>query len=423
MVNSQNKSYKTEMHSIKSSQVSFVTVPSINALTGQLNYCIQEEFTGQLDLQFENSQQWTLHFNLGRLIWGAGGLHPIRRWRRQLYQYCPTLTVGAHKQPEDWPLHLDYGSLTALLKEGKVQSKEVQAVVNGLIVEILFDIFQQWEQGNYTSELKLIFKYTQPNFADSIRVTVPVYFALSEAIPCWQAWQKCGLKRYSQNQAPKICDSERLQKRLLPSTYQNLATLMTGDQTLRDIAIQCGKDPLTITKSLIPHLNLGLIKLVEVDDLKTFVKPFVKDLPQLQSISQSNSYGCSQPSPPLIAHIDDSKIEGQIMGRILTSMGYRFLHIEEPLQSLPLLLKHEPSLIFLDLVMPIINGYEACAQIHRISKFKDTPVIILTGKDGVMDRIRAKLSGSTDFLTKPITVKKVEAILQKYLTQFFSVKS
>lgn len=137
---------------VKFSQVSFVKVSSINALTNQLNYCIQEEFTGQLDLQFENCKSWTLHFNLGRLTLGTGGLHPIRRWCRQLYQYCPKLADAAYKPPEDWPLYLDYDSLTALLREGKVQIKAVQAVVNGLIGEILFDIFQHWAQSDNTCD-------------------------------------------------------------------------------------------------------------------------------------------------------------------------------------------------------------------------------------------------------------------------------
>ena len=411
---------------IKASQVTFVEVASINALTAQFNYCIQEEFTGQLDLQFEINQLWTLHFNLGRLVWGTGGVHPMRRWCRQLYQYCPRLRVGPYKQSEDWPLYLDYGSLNQLLKEGKVQSKEIQAIINGLIVEILFDIFQQWS--NEKSELKLTFRYINSNSVDSNLITIPIYFALSEAIPRWQAWHKGGLKQYSQNQAPKIYDADKLKKQLLPNTYQNLSVLMTGGQTLRDIAIKFDKDPITITRSLIPHLNRGLIKLVNVDDLKSLTRPLVRGgsvrgLPQLPSASQASKPGPSQPTAPLIVHIDDSQIEGQTMGRILTSMGYSFLHIDEPIQSLRLLLKHEPKLIFLDLVMPIINGYEACAQIQRISKFKNTPIIILTSKDGIMDRMRAKLSGATDFLAKPITVKKIEAILQKHLASFSQTES
>jgi chemotaxis family two-component system response regulator PixG len=84
-------------------------------------------------------------------------------------------------------------------------------------------------------------------------------------------------------------------------------------------------------------------------------------------------------------------------------------------QALPLLLEHKPDLIFLDLVMPITNGYEICSQIRRISVFQDTPVIILTSNDGIVDRVRAKMVGSSGFLAKPIGREKVLTILHKYL--------
>ena len=402
--------------SSNASQISFIKISDINDLKNQLNYCIQEQFTGQLDLHFENSQQWTLHFHLGSLFWGAGGLHPNRRWCRQLHQYCPNLAVDAHKQSEDWPLYLDYGSLRTLLAEGKVQSSEVKSVVNGLIVEILFDVLQQWAYSSYASELTLLFKYNHADSVDSSWVKTSVYSTLSQAVSHWRAWQECGLIRYSPNQAPTIVDAEKLQEQLLPNTYQNLARLMTGERTLRDIAIKLSKDPLTIAKSLIPHIHNGLINLVDINDLRKATR-------LLLPASQANGYQYAQPTAPLIAHIDDSKIEGQAMERIITSMGYQFLHIEETIQSFPLLLKHEPRLIFLDLIMPIINGYEACAQIRRISKLQDTPIVILTSKDGVIDRVRAKLSGSTDFLTKPITPKKIQSILQKYLGMSYQLKA
>jgi CheY-like chemotaxis protein len=84
-------------------------------------------------------------------------------------------------------------------------------------------------------------------------------------------------------------------------------------------------------------------------------------------------------------------------------------------KALPILLEHKPDLIFLDLVMPIANGYEICAQIRRVSAFKDTPVIILTSNDGIVDRVRAKMVGSSGFLAKPIEPDKVLATLQRYL--------
>jgi len=103
------------------------------------------------------------------------------------------------------------------------------------------------------------------------------------------------------------------------------------------------------------------------------------------------------------------------MSHILTQAGYGFLNIQDPVKALPLLLEHKPNLIFLDLVMPIANGYEICSQIRRISAFKDTPVIILTSNDGIVDRVRAKLVGSSGFLAKPINSEKVLTTLQRYL--------
>jgi two-component system, chemotaxis family, response regulator PixG len=84
-------------------------------------------------------------------------------------------------------------------------------------------------------------------------------------------------------------------------------------------------------------------------------------------------------------------------------------------QALPILIEHKPDLIFLDLVMPVASGYEICAQLRRISVFANTPVIILTGSDGLFDRVRAKLVGSTDFITKPVTAEKVMGIVRKYV--------
>jgi chemotaxis family two-component system response regulator PixG len=72
-------------------------------------------------------------------------------------------------------------------------------------------------------------------------------------------------------------------------------------------------------------------------------------------------------------------------------------------------------------MMPCTNGYELCAQLRRISLFNQTPIIILTGSDGIFDRTRAKVVGSTDFITKPIVADKVMGILRKYLSVQSSV--
>ena len=103
------------------------------------------------------------------------------------------------------------------------------------------------------------------------------------------------------------------------------------------------------------------------------------------------------------------------MEQIPTNAGYRFVGIQDSIHALPVLIEQKPSVIFLDLVMPIANGYEVCAQIRRISQFKKTPIVILTSNDGIIDRVRAKMVGSSGFLAKPVDAGKVLAIVQKCL--------
>jgi twitching motility two-component system response regulator PilG len=64
---------------------------------------------------------------------------------------------------------------------------------------------------------------------------------------------------------------------------------------------------------------------------------------------------------------------------------------------------HEPDLIFCDILMPRLDGYQACSLIKKSPQFRDIPVVMLSSKDGVFDRARGRLVGSQDYLTKPFT--------------------
>ncbi|GAB4379448.1 MAG: hypothetical protein Kow00121_33660 [Elainellaceae cyanobacterium] len=392
-----------------------VTVQSISALAQQLCFCKQEEFTGQLDLMIQHIQAKpaSLYFYKGNLIGGSGGVHPYRRWYRQLSRF-PTTAIATANCKDDHIRKWSYDPLVTLLMQGKLHQTDVEAIVKGLTTEIFFDLYQEWSK--YPNcDMRMKFKYARSVSIKVGRIEISVDEVWTKTLHDWRVWQQTGLESYSPNQAVVIRHIEKLQQQVLSSTYQNLVTMMNGRQPLRDLALKTNKSLLILAKSFLPYMQQGLIELVEVQDLDPFTQSqnFSAARSQLDLLPSNSA--SAQSAVPLIVYVDDHQEDGQTMNQILSKLGYRCLHIQDPLQALPTLLEQKPVLIFLDLVMPIVNGYEACAQIRRISKFKEIPIIILTSNDGIIDRMRAKIVGSTDFLSKPIHPQKVQTILQKYL--------
>lgn len=396
-------------------RTTFVVIESTNALADQLRFCIQDAFTGQLDIQIEGSQisPASLYFQKGDVIWGSGGTHPTRRWHRHLFQVFSASAIESitkKNQSQQWA----YDSLQTLLIQNKIQQRDIDNILKGIVVEIFFDIHQQWFH-HHPFNLRMKFSYAHSDAIKTSHAGISLDETWLKASEEWAVWQQVGLENYSPNHAPIIRNAQELQRRVLPGTYQNLISMMDGRQTLRDIAAKANKSLTTVTKSFIPYIYQGLIELIEVEDFQPQIESRPKSISPLLFGSSFSNPVSLQSRSPLVAHVDDHDEDGQMMSDILTQLGYRNIHIRDSIQALPLMLDHKPDLIFLDLVMPIINGYEACTQIRRISSFKDTPIIILTSSDRVIDRVRAKFVGSTDFLAKPVHLKKVQAVLQKFL--------
>ncbi|MEM9486576.1 MAG: response regulator [Cyanobacteria bacterium P01_F01_bin.116] len=120
-------------------------------------------------------------------------------------------------------------------------------------------------------------------------------------------------------------------------------------------------------------------------------------------------------SQATVVYVDDNPAASEAMAEIIQGAGYSYANITDSLRALPQLVDYNPKLIFLELVLPIANGYELCAQLRRISIFRNTPIIIVTNNDRMADRIRAKIVGASGFLIKPIRAQPVLKVLIKHL--------
>jgi CheY-like chemotaxis protein len=368
-------------------------------LAQHLQSCSQQQLSVRLDIRIQDYPipQWSLFFHLGRLVWAASEIHPVRRWNRQLLQYCPHLvTSSIHKRLNQYHhKYWDYDCLMDALKQEVIQQQDFAVISTGNNAEILFDIMQMGDmQLQNRLAMQVDYRHFSEDSWDLALTQLTTEESWQQAKSAWTIWKQVGLEEISPNFAPIICDSDALRQQTSLLDYHNLVTLANGRWTLRDLAVKLKQSVLPLSRTIMSYVHQNIMGLTQTVDTHYFVRP----------------------SGALIAYIEDSQFDSARMGHILAQANHQFLGIRDSTQALPMLLEHKPDLIFLDLMMPIANGYEICSQIRRISIFKDIPVIIVTSNDGIVDRVRAKLVGSTGFISKPIEKGKIMAIVRQYLS-------
>ena len=107
--------------------------------------------------------------------------------------------------------------------------------------------------------------------------------------------------------------------------------------------------------------------------------------------------------PVRILVIDDSNTIRKSAEMFLRQAGYEVFLAEDGFDALAKISDHEPQVIFIDIMMPRLDGYQTCALIKKNQRFRSTPVVMLSSKDGLFDRARGRMVGSDQYLTKPFT--------------------
>ncbi|MBT8101038.1 MAG: twitching motility response regulator PilG [Gammaproteobacteria bacterium] len=101
--------------------------------------------------------------------------------------------------------------------------------------------------------------------------------------------------------------------------------------------------------------------------------------------------------------VDDSKTIRRTAETLLSKEGCQVFTAIDGFDALSKIADHQPDLIFVDIMMPRLDGYETCSLIKHNKVFRETPVIMLSSKDGLFDRARGRIVGSEQYLTKPFT--------------------
>ena len=135
--------------------------------------------------------------------------------------------------------------------------------------------------------------------------------------------------------------------------------------------------------------------------------------------TQSHSYDKYQQEENIktytIVCIDDSKAVVNAIKMYLDDNIFSVVGINDPLKALMQVVRLKPDLILLDITMPTLDGYELCSLLRKHSALKETPIIMVTGKKGIINRVKAKMVKASDYITKPFHKKDLLKVIFKYI--------
>jgi len=118
---------------------------------------------------------------------------------------------------------------------------------------------------------------------------------------------------------------------------------------------------------------------------------------------------------PVVLIVDDSKTVLRSATDILNNIGLSVVTASDGFEALAKVVDTKPSLLFMDITMPRLDGYQTCALIKNNADFRAIPVIMLSGKDGLFDLARGRVAGADDHLTKPFDEAQMSATVEKHL--------
>lgn len=378
-----------------------------------------DEFSGNLIVRVEHVPSWMLCFTAGRLASVSGGIDAIERWQRNLALAAIESPIARSVTTDNRP--------EVLLNTHKLAQECA-------VKEVLFDIIQFSQNRGDRLFYQLIPVNNNNNQLRSVLPLLELQSLLTGTIQAWQEWKKCGLASYAPSLIPVIDKSTQISAVDDHPDLQSLISDIDGRKTLRSLAIYQHKQLIDIGTSLLPLFTSGLITLSPIEpvtiegDVSTpdlnatkqlsppAIMPLPSATPNLTSTAVIADRAPQQVSS-LIACIDDSLSVYKNLEKIITGHGHRSIGIQDPLKIIPSLIRNKPDLIFLDLVMPVTNGYEVCEQIRKTPSLVNVPIIILTGSDGLIDRVRTKFVGANGFLGKPIQAEAIVKTIDKYLKQ------
>jgi len=336
-------------------------------------------------------KSWFVFFLNGQIIYAGDAKGNLQRLRDHLRRYKLEKALGSVSESSaiattNAP---EYGHLWALLENRTLTPAQGRSIIQSMVHETLFDLLSL-HHGSFIFEV---------SSALSPQLTTleigPLVMKIMKQV---QQWKRFHPQIQSPDQCPAIANPNQLQATLKASTFQTLTTWMDSKTSIRQIARYLNRDILTVARVVYPYVQQGLVQLLNPSP----------------DLAPSLGLACPNRVPRVVC-IDDGVAIRQTVEDILQQHGYEVSSIGNPLKALSLVFQLKPDLILCDISMPELDGYEISAMLRKSTVFRQTPIVMLTGREGFIDRVRARMVGATDYLTKPFGEYELLTLVEKYV--------
>jgi twitching motility two-component system response regulator PilG len=339
-------------------------------------------------------QSWFVFFLSGQIVYcqvGDSGFSRINDYLRH-YQVQKRLeqpqldSLASMNAPE-------YAYLWKLLEQNIIRPKEARSIIQALVHESLFDLLSL-HQGSFIFDLATALAPQLTTWEIS-----PLVTKITKQL---QEWKQLYPHIQSPEQLPILAEIGRIKSSLPEVIVKKLQHWADGKTSLRQLARYLNRDILTVAKAIYPHVQQGWLQVV---------------YPSASNPSgvQTSDSSIADNQKRRVVCIEDTITICETVESILRPHGYEAISLTNPLEALSLVFQLKPHLILCDIAMPELDGYEICAMLRHSTVFRSTPIIMLTGKDGFIDRVRARMVGATDYLTKPFADTELLMLVEKYI--------
>ena len=398
-----------------------------NQLISILNSLIKDKATGVLNIKtdvssWQKQRSFVLILREGELIYGNTKVpsnQELCRWLGEALK--PNLIQAALSVAKEKLVNPDsiIELLELLIKMRVFTWQEIENLINTEVVLILEKIYRypgeiQWDRNDKLDDFDLSYGQDRHgldwgDICQKLKQRRQKWRSYAEKIPSMDAIPVVTPEQFKQ------IDSLQVKKHFKNS--------VNGSNTLVDIAESMGKDPLSIAKSYFTWANkdwVGFLAVPPEPSANQQAKvPTTDSSIQTEEKTALNVPASSQVSSsnlPTVLSVDDSPIVQLTIKRAL-SEHYNVLLANGATKALKILEQYTVDLMLLDLTMPDMDGLEFCRIVRQIPEFRELPIVMVTARDGLVNKMKGRIAGTSKYLTKPFSPDRLQETVHQLIAK------